>query len=127
MAHIAVIEDSLDQIKLYETVLRRCGHKVSHAKDGKSGLRLVRKEMPDLVILDISLPFIDGFEVCRQLKEDKKTKAIPVVMASAAYPNPADAKKGLKVGAAKYMNKPIPPPDLVETVELLLDLEKDSA
>jgi DNA-binding response OmpR family regulator len=121
VAQIAVIEDDPVQAKLFETILSNRGHKVIHATDGKSGLRMVQKEKPDLVILDLSLPLMDGFEVCKRLKEDEATKAIPILMTTAAYPDAERAKQGLDLGAEEFMVKPVANQVLIHNVERLVD------
>jgi DNA-binding response OmpR family regulator len=120
MAHILVVDDDQDIRKLVETILTKRGHKVSQAEDGESGLGFAMVKKPDLVILDLHLPKMDGFEVCRRLKADQATRRIPVIMLTAAYPEWEDAQKGFKLGADEYVIKPFAAELLVHNIERLL-------
>lgn len=120
MAHILVVDDDPEIRKLVETFLTKRGHKVSQAGDGESGLGFVLLKKPDLVILDLNLPKMDGFEVCRRIKADQSTRKIPVIMLTAAYPEWEDAKKGFKLGADEYVIKPFAAELLIHNIERLL-------
>jgi DNA-binding response OmpR family regulator len=120
MAHILVIDDDADIRKLVEKILTVQGYKVSQAEDGESGLGLAIVKKPDLIILDLNLPKMNGFEVCRRLKADEATKKIPVIMLTAAYAEWEDAKKGFKLGADEYVIKPFAADLLLHNIERLL-------
>jgi DNA-binding response OmpR family regulator len=96
------------------------GHTVVAAKDGREALAKAAAEAPDVIILDLNLPHMDGFEVCRRLKSDDKTKAIPVVMMTAAYVSVQDAVRGTEYGADEYVVKPFLREVLIHNVERLL-------
>jgi len=120
MAHILVIDDDTDIRKLVETILTKAGHKVSLAADGESGLGFAMLKKPDLIILDLNLPKMNGFEVCRRLKKDEATRKIPVIMLTAAYDEWEDAKKGFELGADEYVIKPFASELLLHNIERLL-------
>jgi DNA-binding response OmpR family regulator len=120
MAHILVVDDDADIRKLVERILTKHGHRVSEAEDGETGLGFAMVKKPDLIILDLNLPKMDGFEVCRRLKKGQTTKNIPVIMLTAAHPEWEDAKRGFKLGADEYVIKPFAGDLLVHNIERLL-------
>jgi len=120
MAHILVIDDDSDIRKLVDKILAAQGYKVSQAEDGESGLGLAIVKKPDLIILDLNLPKMGGFEVCRRLKADESTRKIPVIMLTAAYAEWEDAKKGFRLGADEYVIKPFAADLLLHNIERLL-------
>jgi DNA-binding response OmpR family regulator len=116
---IVVIEDEGDILELIEYNLNREGYKVLLARDGESGLQSVRQEAPDLVLLDLMLPKLDGIEVCRRLKQDPLTRGIPIVMVTAKGEE-SDIVLGLGVGADDYIPKPFSPKELIARVKAVL-------
>ncbi|HLU37917.1 MAG TPA: response regulator transcription factor [Planctomycetota bacterium] len=116
---ILVIEDEADILELIDYNLRREGYRVVGSLDGEQGLHLARKEDPDLVILDLMLPGMDGIEVCRELKRDPLTRAIPILMLTAKAEE-TDVVLGLGVGADDYVTKPFRPRELVARVQAVL-------
>jgi len=116
---IIVIEDEDDILEVVKYNLHREGYRVLGCKDGKEGFDLVRKEAPDLVLLDLMLPGMDGLEVCRKLKEDPITRAIPVVMVTAKGEE-SDIVLGLGVGADDYIPKPFSPKELLARMRAVL-------
>jgi PAS domain S-box-containing protein len=100
-------------------VLRQAGFEVMEAASGQEALRLAR-EQPDLVVLDVNLPDVDGFEVCRRIKGESDTATIPVLYLSAAYRGPEHRVQGLDMGADAYLTQPVDPRELVATVNALL-------
>lgn len=100
--------------------LTRAGFYVDEARTGEDALSAVRKRPPDLVLLDINLPDIDGFEVCRQIKSDPETARIPVIFLSAARLADLDVIAGLEYGGDNYLREPVDPAVLVATVRALL-------
>ncbi|MCW2955273.1 MAG: phoB [Thermoleophilia bacterium] len=116
---IVVIEDE-DAIRdVVEWNLQREGFSVATARDGKAGLELVRRTQPLLVVLDLMLPELDGLEVCRELRLDVATRAIPVIMLTAKG-DESDVVLGLGMGADDYMSKPFSPKELVARVQAVL-------
>jgi len=104
-------------------ILAEAGFEVKEAANGREALRLV-KEKPDLVILDVNLPDINGFEVCRQIKADPATASIPVLHRSAVYTQSKDRAQGLEEGADAYLTKTAGPAELVATVKALLRIRQ---
>ena len=116
---IVVIEDE-DAIRdVLEYNLQREGFDVVTATDGRAGLQLVRDRLPDLVLLDLMLPELDGIELCRRLRSDPATGAIPIIMLTARGAE-ADIVLGLGVGADDYVTKPFSPRELVARVQAML-------
>jgi len=116
---IVVVEDEEDILDVIRYNLAREGYRVSAARDGRKGLKLVRDEAPDLVLLDLMLPGLDGIELCRHLKADPVTRAIPIIMVTAKGEEP-DIVLGLGVGADDYIAKPFSPRELVARVKAVL-------
>ena len=124
MAHVLVVDDEPEIVKLIQKILEQRGHRVTIARDGHEALELVPRDRPDVVVLDLNLPRIDGFEVCRRLKANAATRPIPVVMMTAAYPTLDDAVKGLGLGADEYVVKPFLREVLIHNVERLLESKR---
>ncbi len=116
---ILIIEDESDLIKLLKYNLEKEGFRVSYATDGSIALAEVRRDPPDLVILDLMLPGLDGLEVCRQLRRSDKFSRIPVLMLSARSEE-ADRIVGLELGADDYVTKPFSMREVVARVRALL-------
>jgi DNA-binding response OmpR family regulator len=120
MAHVLVVDDEPEIVKMVQKIMESRGHRVSIARDGIEAVETAFAEPPDVMILDLNLPKIDGFEVCRRLKSDAKTKGVPIVMLTAAYVTVQDAEKGVGVGADEYVVKPFLREVLVHNVERLI-------
>ncbi len=116
--HILVIEDESDIQELIQFNLTREGFKVSGYTSGEAGLTAVQKVKPDLILLDLMLPGIDGLEICRQLKKDSKTENIPIIMITAKAEE-SDIVTGLEMGADDYITKPFSPKVLVARIRTL--------
>jgi two-component system phosphate regulon response regulator PhoB len=116
---ILVIEDEPDILEVIQYNLEREGHKVIACRNGELGLSRIRTDNPDLVILDLMLPGMDGVEVCRQVKADPITSAIPVIMVTAKGEE-SDVVLGLGIGADDYIAKPFSPRELVARVKVVL-------
>lgn len=120
MAHILVVDDEPEIVKMVGKIMEARGHRVSIARDGQDALDAVARELPDLIILDLNLPKMNGFEVCRRIKANEATRHIPVVMLTAAYVTVEDATRGVGAGADEYVVKPFLREVLVHNVERLL-------
>ena len=116
---IVVIEDEPDIQELIEYNLNREGFQVVVASTGDEGVRTAVREAPDLILLDLLLPGLDGLEVCRKLKSDPVTQAIPIIMVSAKGEE-SDIVLGLGVGADDYITKPFRPKELIARVKAVL-------
>jgi DNA-binding response OmpR family regulator len=116
---IVVIEDEPDILDVLQYQLARERFNVKGVRDGEQGLQVVRAEEPDVVVLDIMLPGMDGIEVCRRLKSDPATQSIPVVMITARGED-SDIVVGLGVGADDYLAKPFSPKVLIARIKAVL-------
>lgn len=116
---ILLIEDDPGTSRIISYALDQAGFEVVTAKDGIEGLSDVKNKAFDLLILDVMLPGLDGFQVCRELRTVHKNSSLPVLMLSAKTQE-ADRKMGIKVGANDYLTKPIRPAEVVNRVEALL-------
>ena len=103
--HILVVEDDLPVGNTIEARLKLEGYGVFRASDGKDGVEIARRERPDLVILDIMMPMLNGWETCKILKEGGRTRAIPVIVIS-ALPLMGHSEKAFEAGADDFLNKP---------------------
>jgi DNA-binding response OmpR family regulator len=116
---IVVIEDEADILEVIEYNLRREGFDVIPSQSGEDGLDKVESAAPDLILLDLMLPEIDGIELCRRLKSDPLTVGIPIIMVTAKGEE-SDVVLGLGVGADDYITKPFSPKELVARVKAVL-------
>lgn len=116
---IHVIEDEKDIAKLIQYNLSLEGYRAVHFDTGEDGLRAVRKERPDLVLLDLMLPGINGLQICRELKSNRDTARIPIIMVTARGEE-EDIVKGLELGADDYITKPFSPKILIARVNAAL-------
>ena len=116
---VLVVDDEPDVVDLVRYRLRGAGMSVIVAGDGLTALRTARERRPDLIVLDLMLPEMRGEEVCRQLRADRETAAIPILMLTAKG-DPADRIAGLEVGADDYLGKPFSPRELILRVEAIL-------
>jgi len=114
-----VIEDEPDILEVIDYNLEREGFRVLGASDGEVGLELARSENPDVVLLDLMLPGLDGIEVCRRLKSDDLTRSIPIIMVTAKGEE-SDIVLGLGMGADDYVTKPFSPKELLARVRAVL-------
>jgi len=116
---ILIVEDEKDIREMVRYNLQKEGYTASVAQNGYDGVSLAKKERPDLVILDLMLPDIDGFEVCRLLKKNEITNQIPIIMLTAKS-READRVAGLELGADDYVTKPFSPRELVARIRAVL-------
>lgn len=116
---ILIVEDEKDIVELLHYNLEKENFKIQSANNGQKALDLVRKNHPDLVILDLMLPEIDGLEVCRILKRDPKTSHIPIIMLTAKA-GESDKIVGLELGADDYITKPFSIKELIARIKALL-------
>jgi len=116
---ILIIEDDRSTARLTEYTLQQAGYEVDVASDGFEGLRRALAEHPDLIILDIMLPGLDGYEVCHRVRQKPETANLPILMISAKA-RQDDKDIGLRVGADEYLTKPVDPSEILARVESLL-------
>jgi two-component system alkaline phosphatase synthesis response regulator PhoP len=117
--NVLVIDDEKDLIELVRYNLEREGFRVIGAGDGEFGLSLVASEKPDVIVIDLMLPGIDGFEVCRLLRSQSGTSNIPIIMLTAKS-SESDRIVGLELGADDYVTKPFSPRELTARIKALL-------
>jgi DNA-binding response OmpR family regulator len=122
---ILLVEDDPSAARLVSYTLEQEGYEVLTAPNGVEGLRKAREEEPDLLVLDVMLPGLDGFEVCHRLRSEPQTAKLPILMLSAKA-READKATGINVGANDYLSKPAAPDEIVARVANLL-AEKDAA
>jgi PAS domain S-box-containing protein len=121
---ILVINDDPDALELISFVLDQSGYEVLTADGGKSGLETAVQTVPDLIISDVRMPDLDGFEVCKLLREDPRLKTTPVILVTAASKDTGSAVKGLKAGADDYLEAPLDPTRLAAKVARMLEREQ---
>ena len=119
MAKILYIEDNEDNIYMLSSRLRRRGYEVIVATDGEQGVAMARAEAPTLILMDLSLPTLDGWDATRQLKASPETRDIPVIALS-AHAMTGDREKALAAGCDDYHTKPVDLPRLLEKIQALL-------
>ncbi len=120
---ILIVDDTPDNIRVLGTVLRQQDYQINIAQNGVQALTLTSKIMPDLILLDIMMPEMDGFETCRQLKKDPITRDIPIIFLSAKAED-EDVLQGFELGAADYVTKPFNPKILLARVKTHLALRQ---
>jgi len=120
MAKILLVEDNEMNRDMLSRRLERRGYTVVMAVDGQQGVDMARSEQPDLILLDMSLPVIDGWEAARQIKSDEATRAIPLI-ALTAHAMAGDKEKALQAGCDEYDTKPVELPRLLGKIQALLD------
>jgi DNA-binding response OmpR family regulator len=119
MAKILVAEDERDIRDLITITLDFAGYKVVTANDGEEAVKLARQEIPDLILMDVRMPRMTGYEACTLLKADAKLRDIPVIFLSGKGQD-AEIQAGLEAGAAEYLLKPFAPDKLTERIRIVL-------
>lgn len=114
---ILLVDDHLTVFRLLEAIVRIKGYELLYAASGQQGIVMARQETPDMVLLDVMMPDIDGFKVCQYLKEYDDTKRIPILFLTARGAED-DLERGRKAGADGFMTKPF------QTIEVLNQIEK---
>ena len=123
---ILCIEDEQEMIDLIRLILSRHGFDVRGATGGKEGLEIIRKEHPDLILLDLMMPEMDGWEVYQQMKADETIKNIPVIIVTAKAQS-IDKVLGLHIAKVDdYISKPFSPQELLSSIESVLDKKKNA-
>jgi len=112
---VLLVEDNEDNLLVYRTILEHVGYRVIEARDGEEGIECAHSSHPDIILMDISIPKIDGWEATRRLKSDDETRDIPVV-ALTAHALEEDREKALLAGCDGYLAKPVEPRRVVQEV-----------
>jgi DNA-binding response OmpR family regulator len=116
---VLAADDDEDILGLVSFRLERSGYTVVQARDGEAALELAVKELPDLAVLDVMMPKLDGFEVTRRLRADAATSRIPIILLTARAQD-ADVQRGFEAGADDYIRKPFSPDELRARVQAIL-------
>lgn len=116
---VLVIDDSPTETRIFVTTLTRAGYRVESASDGEQGVEMARRIMPDLILMDVIMPVLNGFQATRILHRDSATADIPVIMVT-TKDQPTDRTWGLRQGAVEYLVKPVDPAELVQRVTAIL-------
>lgn len=116
---IVLAEDEPQIARLIEFKLKKEGYQVTWKENGEEALKAIKADKPDLILLDVMMPVMDGYEVLRRLKEDENLKSIPVVMLTARAQE-RDVVKGIDLGAEDYITKPFHPAELLARVKRIL-------
>ena len=117
---ILVVDDEIYIVHILEFTLTMEGYEVLTAADGEEALRRLEQDRPDLVVLDIMMPKVDGYEVLRRIRADEEFRQLPVILLSAKG-RPIDRETGLEIGADDYIVKPFSPRRLLEKIQDLLE------
>ncbi len=117
---ILIVDDERYILHILDFSLGAEGYEVITAGDGEQAVERTRSDRPDLIVMDIMMPKMDGFEACKAIKADPDTQSIPVIMLTAKG-REIDKKRGLDAGADEYLTKPFSPAKLIERVQVVLD------
>lgn len=123
MAKVLIVDDSPTEVHILKTYLGNKGHEVLVAQDGKVGIEMAEKETPDLILMDVVMPGVNGFQATRKLSRNDKTAEIPVIMVTTKSQE-TDRIWGMRQGAVDYLVKPVKEKILIEKVEEILSKNK---
>jgi twitching motility two-component system response regulator PilH len=123
VANIFIVDDSPTDVRVFTTLLERAGHQVVAVSSAEEGIERVRREQPDLVIMDVIMPGMNGFQATRTLTRDPATSAIPVVMITTKSME-TDRVWGMRQGARAFITKPVNENELLACINDLLSSEK---
>jgi twitching motility two-component system response regulator PilH len=119
MAHILIIDDSPTDVRVFTTLLEKAGHQVSSASSAEEGIERVKEHMPDMVIMDVIMPGMNGFQATRTLSRDPGTKDVPILIITTKSME-TDRVWGLRQGARDFLTKPVSEKELLARIEKLL-------
>ncbi len=119
MARILIVDDSPTEIHVLSSILQKNGHEVSTASDGEKGVAAAREGKPDLVLMDVVMPGMNGFQATRQLSKDAETAHIPVIIVT-TKDQETDRVWGMRQGAKDYVTKPVAEADLLAKIKAVL-------
>jgi two-component system, cell cycle response regulator DivK len=122
--HILVVEDNIDNYELVRFILERAGYDVFLAMNGRDGVAAARLQKPDLILMDLTMPEMDGWRAAERLKADEVTKSIPLYALS-AHTLPGERKRALEAGCDGYVSKPIHMAGFLETIEEAFGKKKE--
>ncbi|TQV89021.1 response regulator [Aliikangiella coralliicola] len=119
MSKILIVDDSPTEIHVLSTILESNGYEVVTAESGEAGVEVAKQELPDLVLMDVVMPGLNGFQATRQLKKDPATAHIPVVIVT-TKDQETDKIWGMRQGAKDYLTKPVEEGNLINTIQAIL-------
>lgn len=119
-AHVLIIEDDLDNLEMVQFLLQRAGYATLTAQNGTEGLQLAQNQLPQLILLDMTIPGLDGWQLAAALKADESTRRIPII-ALTAHTLPGDRKRALDAGCDGYISKPLNVETFLEDVAAFLN------
>jgi twitching motility two-component system response regulator PilH len=117
---ILVVDDSPTEVHIFKKILEKQGYRILVAQDGQEGVDMANQVGPDLIIMDVVMPVLNGFQATRQLKNNDKTAAIPVIMVT-TKDQQTDINWGMRQGANEYLVKPVAPAELLNKIKALLN------
>ena len=118
MGRILIVDDSPSQIEGLRRVVQKLGHDVITAEDGQQGIEVAKRELPDLILMDVVMPNLNGFQATRQISKDPKTSHIPVILVT-TKDQETDKVWGMRQGAQDYVTKPVDGPALLAKIAAL--------
>jgi len=121
---ILIVDDNKETQCLMETLLMKEGHQVTAAANGEKAMEITRKERPGLIISDILMPGMDGFELCRQVKADPALQRVPFIFYTATYTDDRDEDLAYKLGADGFIRKPTEPEDFLKIIRKVIQKPK---
>ena len=119
MKTVLIIEDNENNLYMMRFILGKLGHAVLEARDGAAGVAIAKEKHPDLILMDIQLPIMDGYTATRRIREDAGLKDVPII-AVTSYAMVGDREKSIAAGCTAYVEKPIDPAKFVKTLEQYL-------
>jgi twitching motility two-component system response regulator PilH len=119
MARVLIVDDSPSQLLGLQRIVEKLGHSVVTAEDGAAGVEAARRELPDLILMDVVMPNLNGFQATRQISKDPATSHIPVILVT-TKDQETDKVWGIRQGAKAYVTKPVNEGQLVQTIKEIL-------
>ncbi|MES9939789.1 MAG: response regulator [Candidatus Thiodiazotropha sp. 6PLUC2] len=117
---ILVVDDSPTEVVVFKKILAKHGYEILVATDGQEGVDIAKQELPDLILMDVVMPVLNGFQATRQLKNNEATAKIPVIMVT-TKDQQTDINWGMRQGATEYMVKPVSPAELLHKIKALIN------
>jgi diguanylate cyclase (GGDEF)-like protein len=121
---VLVVDDQEDNVELLAQMLDENGIEAITTQIGREAVKLAREHIPDVILLDIQMPEVDGYEICRRLKEDEATRSIPIIFLTAIYSSEKNIVKGLEMGAYDYITKPFREGELLARINVMAKIKK---